>query len=316
MSRRTNGGSSLPRLFTIGAVAAMMVVSAAGAAVRPVARFHTPFAPGFLAIDNGNVWVAAHRSGGLYELDPRTNRVVRVIQTQDDVYDLTVQDGFLLVFQSGGPSFTIVDPRTGRFVRHRLVLPEHWGGSAWKLTPAGITRLDPTSHVVLKRFPIRSGEGPVIEAAGSLWWPSDAWVTRIDLATNTETVIPLPGGETAPGPDQGYAIVSNLVATPGKVWIGNPAGVYWIDEATDRATVVPGTRIGNLDQWGNIILAAGAGSVFARTGPSTISRIDPTRLRVVGKYPGAGGGGAVAVGFGSLWVTNFGTDTTWRIPLG
>ena len=179
-----------------------------------------------------------------------------------------------------------------------------------------LIRLDPKSHLVLKRFRFRSAEGPIVQDAGSLWIPSDAWVTRIVLATNTETVIPLPGGEAGPGSGQGYAIASNLVATPGKVWIGNPAGIYWIEEATNKATRVPGTMIGDLDQVGNISVAAGEGSVFARTGGSTVTRIDATTARVLGHYPAAGGGGDVAVGFGSLWVANFGIDTTWRIPLG
>jgi hypothetical protein len=223
---------------------------------------------------------------------------------------------YLLLSQSGGPCcLTRVDSRTGKLTRI-VGLPQRWGGSAWKYTtPEGIARLDPKTHVVLKRFPIRSSEGPIVEDDGSLWIPSDAWVTRIVLANNTETVIPLPGSEAQPGADQGYAIASHLVAMRGKIWIGNPAGIYWIDEATNKATLVPGTRIGNVDQWGNIGISAGEGSVFARTGPSTISRIDPATGTVVGHYPASGGGGDVAVGFGSLWVTNFGLDSTWRDSL-
>lgn len=311
------GRMNLRKGIASAALAGAIAVSAAAAAGGPVARFHTPSGPGFLAIDHGGVWVAAHRGGALYELDPRTNRIARTIRTNDDVFDITVMGRYLVLSEGAFPGLRLIDPATGKTVRytHDGVMPARWGGSAWKLTQNGIARLDPKTHLVLKRFRVRSSEGPPVKDAGSLWIPSDAWVTRIVLATNAETVIPLPGSETQAGPNQGYAIASHLVATPGKIWTGNPAGIYWIDEATNKATSVPGTRVGNLDQWGNIGMTVGQGSVFARTGPTTVSRIDPNTATVVGTYPAAGGGGDVAVGFGSLWVTNFGTDSTWRESL-
>ena len=325
MLKRVNQRRGIGPTLALAVLATAMGISSAGAAGTSVVRIKTAGSPGFLAIDHGAVWVAAHRGGEVYKINPKTNRVVKTIQTNDAVYDLAVFSRYLALWQSGGPShFRLIDPRTGRTARYVKdgLLPARWGGSAWKQRFGNsaliVTRLDPKTHVVLKRFRVRGcdGGGPILEHAGSLWLPGCAWVTRIVLKTNEETLIPLPGGETEPGPDQGYAVESHAAATPGKIWIGNPAGIYWIDEATNKATVVPGTVIGNLDQWGNIGISAGQGSVFARTGPKIVSRIDPTTGRVVAHYGATGGGGDVAVGFGSLWVTNFGTDTTWRIPLG
>jgi hypothetical protein len=316
MSNQMNRLARVAPTLALALLAATLVVASA-AATGPIARFKTPSGPGFLAIDHGAVWVAAHRGGALYKLNPRTNRIARTIQTHDDVFDLAVMGRYLVLSEGPFPGLRLIDPRTGKTVRYvkNGLLPVRWGASAWRLTLTGLARLDPKTHVVLKRFRVRGAEGPVVHAAGSLWVPCDAWVTRIVLATNKETVIPLPGGRTKAGPDQGYAVASHLAATPGKIWIGNPAGIYWVDEATNKATVVPGTVIGNLDEWGNIGIYAAAGSVFARTGPSTVSRIDPTTGAVVAHYHATGGGGDVAYGFGSLWVTNFGTDSTWRETL-
>ena len=309
----------IARAVALVALGAAILGSATAAASGPSTRFHTPSAPGFLAVVGTHVWVAAHRGGVLYELDPHTNRIVRTIQMGDDICGLAVSGSYLELGTGCEPNLlSVVDTRSGKTVRHFThgETVERWGGSAWRWAPNGVlTRLDPRTHVVLKRFRVRNAEGPTIAVGGSLWIPCDAWVTRIVLATNTASVIPLPGGLAEAAADQGYAVAAQLAATPGKIWIGNPAGVYWVDEATEKAARVPGTRIGDLDQWGNIGIVSGEGSVFARTGSDTVSRIDPKTGTVVAKYPAGGGGGAVAVGFGSLWVTNFGTDTTWRIPL-
>jgi hypothetical protein len=290
-----------------------------GSASGNLVEFKTPSAPAFLLIDHGAVWVAAHRGGTLYELDPRTNRIVRTVQTNDDICDLAPAHGYILI-GSGcvAGSNRLFDPRTGKFLTtaDSNMLPVLWGGSAWKWASGEVLeRLDSKTHVLLRTFSVRSPEGPIVEDAGSLWIPGDAWVTRIVLATNVETVIPLPGGRASPGPGQGYAVASHLAVTPGKIWIGNPAGIYWINGTTNKATLVPKTVIGNLSEWGNIAIYAARGSVFARTGPNTITRIDPQTDTVTSQYRAAGGGGDVAVGYGSLWVTNFGTDTTWREPL-
>jgi streptogramin lyase len=304
-----------PIFALLALLAATIFVTSGAAASGGVRKFKTPTGPAFLLIQHGAVWVAGHRGGPVYKLDPKTNRITKTIRINDDVFDLAPAGRYFQVWSGPWPSYLLIDPRTGKIVKHVTdgTLAIHWGGSTWKAKPNNVlARLDRKTHVVLKKFHIPDGEGPMVQAAGSLWIPGNSMVTRIELATNTLTVIPLPGGQAEAGPNQGYAGACHLAVTPGKIWIGNPAGIYYVRVATNEATVIPGTTIGNLDQWGCIGIYAARGSVFARTGPSTVTRIDATTDAIVSHYTATGGGGDVAVGFGSLWVTNFGTDSTWR----
>ncbi len=52
-----------------------------------------------------------------------------------------------------------------------------------------------------------------------------------------------------------------------------------------------------------------------RTSGKTVTRIDPATGTVVGSYPATGGGGGLAIAYGSLWVANANADTTWREPI-
>jgi hypothetical protein len=70
-------------------------------------------------------------------------------------------------------------------------------------------------------------------------------------------------------------------------------------------------------EWGDIPIVSGAGSVWLRTSDPKLDRIDPATGRVRATYPAAnaGGGGGLAVAFGSLWVENAGSDSVWREPI-
>ena len=116
-------------------------------------------------------------------------------------------------------------------------------------------------------------------------------MTRVDAATNTVTVIPLPGAALQPGPTQGYAGPASMAFTAGKVWFGNPAGVYEIDPATNKATLLK-IPIGNFSQLGGISVVGGAGSVWgAHVGVGGDEDRLPATGQVLGHYPVPGGRG-------------------------
>jgi hypothetical protein len=150
--------------------------------------------------------------------------------------------------------------------------------------------------------------------AGSVWLGSQTTKTvlRISAAKNKVTaVIPLPGAATTPTPAQGYAEGGPMAFAGGKIWFGNPAGIYEVDPSTNTARRLP-IKIGALDLWGDITFATGLGSVWVRTSGTRVTRINPGTGRVIGTYPAAGGGGGIAIVGHSLWVANAGKDTTWR----
>lgn len=330
--------STRARTFSVLAVAALLLGAAASAATRPTHKFKTPGAPAFPLAYRGFLWVAAHRGGELFKINPRTNRVVHTYETIESSCLPLIGTGDEILFASCGPTGEkILDIRRGRlhamplglrFYVHRIRSGvAYWGnlgfaGSEWISKgnggPTGtIERIDPKTHVVLKRFPgIDVEVGTATATDGSLWIPGFTSVARIDPSDDTLTIIPLPGALSEPGPGQGYANTERLAVTPGAVWVTNPAGLYRIDEKTNLAKLIPGISVGDLDQFGYIDLVAAKGSLFMRNGPKTVLRIDPSTGKVTATYPASGGGGGIEVGFGSLWVTNFINDTTWRVPLG
>jgi hypothetical protein len=169
-----------------------------------------------------------------------------------------------------------------------------------------IARIDPGTDI--------SDGGPDTVAFGSLWVSGDAAVSRIDVNTNKVTaVIPLPDATPSGDVAGGYLYANYAEAASGKIWASNAAGLYEIDPASNAVTRFP-IAFKALAQFGDIPVAVGQGSIWLRTGNASIARVDPASGKVVGKYPaaGAGGGGGYAVGFGSLWVANFGAHTVWR----
>ena len=298
----------------------LAVTAVAGAAAKPSARLKTPGGPAFVTAYRGWIWVGAHRGDELFKINPRTNKVVHAYPVSDSVCNVVGSGPDVFVSGCGDLNMnTLIRVRTGKVRRGPSGFPPlAYAHSLWWLSgslPAVLERLDPKTHVVLKTFRGIDAEGPPRTGGGSIWIPGLTTLTRVDTRNDTQTVIPLPGAKAAPGPNQGYAVVWNIAFTPGTVWIPNPAGIYRVDERTNAASLLPGIHIGNLDQLGDIAIVAAKGSLFIRPTAKQVVRIDPATGAVTARYPATGGGGDIAVAFGSLWVTNFITDTTWRIPL-
>jgi DNA-binding beta-propeller fold protein YncE len=313
------------RLAAVSLAALSLTLAGVGtsaAGPQRIVKFRTPTFPTEAVSAYGSIWVSTHRNVFVYRIDPKTNRITARINVVGDTCSLGASGGRVWAAGCAGGTISSIDPHTNKIVGG----PQGFsalvgGGSLWvltDLTPGTIARFDPNTNVRLKSFRLRSPAPPYIAgyAYGSLWVGPNGTDTvwRIDAATNTVTVIPLPGAKAYADPNQGYANGGPMSFAGGKAWTGNPAGIYEIDPATNRAKLLP-ISIGSLFEWGNIDMTAGYGSVWARTSGNQITRISPATGKVVRSYPATGGGGGIAVGFGSLWVTNASLDSVWREPI-
>jgi hypothetical protein len=319
-------------IAALGILVALAVAAGASAGPSPTHRFKTPGAPAFPLAYHGFIWVAGHRGGTIYKIDPRRDRIVHAYHTNEDACFIEGSGGHIVYYSCDAPGAEVLNIRTGRMhtiggglrfaIPHRRPGVAYWdgnfeyAGSEWTSGPGLVVRRDRKTHVVLKRWRGIDTSGTTTTASGSIWIPGLTSVTRIDPHNDTLTIIPLPGALTDPSANQGYANVERVAVTRGTIWVTNPAGLYRINERTHIAALVRGISVGDLSEWGYIDLVAAHGSVFVRNGPSDVLRLDPKTGRVTARYPATGGGGGIEVAYGSLWVTNFINDTTWRIPLG
>lgn len=278
----------------------------------------------------GSVWVGTHHDTTIYRINPATGRITRrVFDSRTPCGEPAAGFGFLFVpdcLDEGGTTIAI-STRTNKPVRELRGGSAVVGyGSVWTLSLSGsiVYRLDPHSGVVLARIATGLNEGAGggqeslgVAGAGSIWLGSQTTKTivRISAASNKVTnVTALTGGEASATSAQGYAGGGPMAFAGGKVWYGNPAGVFEVDPTTNIATLLP-ISIGSLDGWGDITFATGRGSVWVRTSGSRVTRIDSSTGKVTGTYPATGGGGGLAIVGNYLWVANALSDTTWREPV-
>ncbi len=276
----------------------------------------------------GSIWIGTHHQD-VYRVNPATNAIVdEITLPRPACGEPAVGFGALFIPEctdAGGNTFQL-SAATHKVVRQLAGAGAAvGGGSVWTVNPDAnhVWRYDPTTgkriasvatHVLLGAANVTAGTS----GGGSLWLGDqvDNTVIRVSLAANrTTAVIPLPGAVTTGKPDQGFASGGQMLYAFGKVWTGNPAGVYVVDPSTNKATRLD-VRIGNLWAWGDIIFSAGDGSVWVRNTDSAVTRIDPKSGKAVGTYPATGGGGGSYVADRSLWVSNMGANTVWREPLG
>jgi hypothetical protein len=276
----------------------------------------------------GSIWIGTHH-GGVYRVDPATNAVVDDIALpQPPCNEPAVGFGAIFIPEctdAGGNTFQL--SATTHKVLRRLAggAPTIGGGSVWTVSQDAehVWRYDPTTgkRIASVATHIQYGAGQVTAGAtgaGSIWLgdKEDKTVLRVSMATNTVTaVVPLPGAAIAARPGQGHATGGPTLYAFGKLWMGNPAGVYVIDPSTNKATKLD-VKIGNLWGWGDIIFSAGDGSIWVRNTDSAVTRLDPKTGKPLGIYPATGGGGGSYVGNHALWVSNISANAVWREPLG
>ena len=217
-----------------------------------------------------------------------------------------------------------------------LAIDEHvWVSNSPKHT---VTRIDPKANTIVETIAV--GKNPCSGLAvgfGSLWVPNcgDPSLSRIDLKTGKVTVtLPLTIGDSEGGLTTGTGsvwlmtdakgtlarldpetnkVVAEIVTAPGSYAVAHADHTVWITSSEKSVVTRLNAYTNVVDQTIPVgpkprFLAVGEGSVWTiNQGDGTISRIDVKTNKVVATIEAGipGGGGEIAVGEGSVWVTSF-----------
>ncbi len=157
----------------------------------------------------------------------------------------------------------------------------------------------------LRVYNVGGNPSGLAAAGGSLWIAfsrSGTSLGRLDPATGKLTRIPI--RHSAPG---------FLSLLGGSIWTTTGDGyAVRVDPTTDRVTAtfpIPGTPAE--------VAAAPDGTIWvAEKERNTLTRIDPTKNRIVDVTPAGRGAFAIAVAASDMWVTSFAGNDVWRFSVG
>ena len=189
-------------------------------------------------------------------------------------------------------------------------------GAVWVLglEDSTLSRIDPETKRVVKRFRLRHAPTDIAAGAGAVWVKGDGRLARIDPDTGEATrTVKLPDTGDYPGdlPFQNWGFPQVAVGA-GAVWaINDDRTVSRIDPDSGRrvATIVVDAAT----------VAAGREGVWFISGDDTraVTRIDPSTNRVGQTIrAGAQNLSGVAVGAGHVWATAEADGVVWRIDPG
>jgi YVTN family beta-propeller protein len=284
------------------------------AKLKPDAVFEVPGVPDWLAIDD-HVWVSNKPKDTVSRMDPATNTVVATIPVgRRPCSGLAAGFGSLWVPLCGDET-----------------------------TASSLARVDLKTNEVVATLPVTIAhtEGGLATGAGSVWVLTDGKGTlaRIDPDTNTVAAeIYVDPGSFAAAFGEGSVWVTstekstlaridphtNLVVARipvGKAprFLAVGAGSVWTlnqeEGNVSRVDVKTNEVVATIEvgvPGGGGEIAVGEGSVWVTAFEYPLSRIDPSTNTVVQQFAGEGGD-AVRVGHGSVWLSNLRAGNVWRI---
>jgi len=276
-------------------------------------------APAWSVVADGSVWVSSHRGPMVFRIDPETNHVTMINIGQETCGATAGLDKVWLMPCFDNPMAVAVDPVTNRVIGSSDEWPAVFTPDViWALNYDGhLHEVDPTSLASIRTYdPFQDyPTGWVVSAGGFIWAVAEngndgSWggsIAKIDPVAHS-----IVGYLSVPGVGE-YGDVS---ADFGYIWVKDvdSSTLLRIDPVTEAITKFTVSGYHGLSQLYDIFPSTGLGSVWLRMSDGLVSRVDPATGQVTGTYPAdpAGGGGIPVVGFDSLWVPNFGSDTVWR----
>jgi YVTN family beta-propeller protein len=297
--------------------------------LKPDAVFAVPGAPDWIAVYSGptptrtgvgpeystpGVWISNKPKDAVVRLNPGTNTVAATVSVgKRPCSGLTVGFGSLWVPNCGDSTIARVDLKTGE-----------------------VTATVKTT--------IGNSEGSIASGAGSIWMMTDAKGTlaRFDPDTNKVVAeIYVPSGSFGlafgGGADEALWVTStehdsvsridphtNLIVETIKVgkaprFIATGEGGVWTlnqgDGSVSRIDPKTNKVVATVEvgvPGGGGDIAAGEGSVWVTSFDFPLSRIDPSTNTVVQQFVGKGGD-AVRTGLGSVWLCNLAAGIVWRL---
>ena len=278
--------------------------------ITPDAKVPVPGAPNDMAMDAG-VWVATRTTREVARIDPKTNAVTGATAAGSAPCAGMASDfGGIWAATCAPAALVRLDPKTQK-VAATITTPVLDGsssvatgvGSVWLLADVAGTllRLDPDTNAPVAEISLPSGVSALAFGEGAVWVANARThqVARIDPHTNVVTKLVKVG--RAP---------SALATGEGGVWVLNQGEgtVSRIDPKTDAvvATIATGVTTAGAR------MVAGEGALWITAPGLPLVRLDPATNRVTHQFTGEGGG-AIALGHGSLWLANTKSGSIWRM---
>jgi virginiamycin B lyase len=278
--------------------------------ITPDAKIPLPGAPADMTMDAG-VWVANRATREIARIDPKTNAVTGATSAAAaPCAGIAADFGGIWAPACGPGALVRVDAKTQK-VAATVTTSVLDGassvatgvGSVWLLADAAGTllRLDPDTNAPVAEISLPAGVNALAFGEGAVWIAigRTSQVARIDPHTNVVTKLFKVG--RAP---------SALAVGEGGVWVLNQGDgtISRIDPKTDA--VVATIASGVATTGGRMV--AGEGALWITAPGLPLVRIDPATNRVTQQFAGEGGG-AIAIGHGSLWLANTKAGSIWRI---
>lgn len=279
--------------------------------LKPEAVYQVPGTPDWQAIGDAAVYVSNKAKNSVSKLDPKTNKVLAVIEVgSKPCSGLTIGFGSLWVPNCGDNTVSRVDLNTDKVTAtFPTGIADTEGGiasgagSIWLLTDKNgtLARIDPADNKVVAEILVPPGSFCVAFGEGAAWVTSTVGnsLTRVDPNTNLV-------GETIPvGKAPRFLAIGE-----GSIWTLNQTegNVSRVDPKTNK--VVATIEVGVPGEGGDI--AAGEGQIWVTAFGFPISRIDPATNKVVQQFKGEGGD-AIRAGLGSVFLSNLRAGTLWRL---
>ncbi|HXY25083.1 MAG TPA: hypothetical protein VEI73_10570 [Candidatus Acidoferrum sp.] len=282
--------------------------------LKPSASFQIGGTADWVVVTNDAVWVAGSKPFTLHRIDPKTNKVIAVVELPGEACS-GLEFGFGSVWVplcTEKPSLVRVDAHTNKIVATLPVGPAGPEGgiaastdSIWLVTDDNgtLSRIDPTTNRVSQIVKIASGAINPIFSDGRVWISSPKTSTLIAVDAESGTVV----AEIPVGPQPHF-----LTEGTGSIWTLNQGdgSISRVDSKTRKliATIhaaIPGPG-------GDICY--GAGAVWATIFDVPLTMVDAATNKVTKQWVGLGGD-SMRFGHGALWITDYHRGWLWRIAL-
>ncbi|HEY1938491.1 MAG TPA: hypothetical protein VGJ33_11205 [Candidatus Angelobacter sp.] len=273
----------------------------------------------WLGIGFGSVWVTVAKNNEIVRVDPARNAVqARVPVDKEPCYGIGIGVDRLWVLNCQSKTLTRINPQTNAVdLRVPVKIDDGGEGSiavdeqhVWFVSnedghASTLVKADVKTGQRVRKVAVGKDSAVVKLGFGSVWVISsgEGNVYRVDPARMKVTAMI----QVAEGPR--FSTVG-----AGSLWVltQSDGNVSRIDPATNKVVAVIPVRVPG--KGGEICF--GGGFIWVTMDGTPVTRIDPSRNKVLeqyGNYPKADG---IRYGFDSVWVSDHGKGDLWRIDPG